>query len=66
MNARNETKPSIGELVSSLSEKTSQLVRDEIRLASPANIFATTDDDVTRLKVVRAGERVRLSQADSG
>ena len=34
---------------------------DEIRLASPANVFATTEDDVTALKVVRAGERVRLS-----
>ncbi|MDO8105877.1 phage holin family protein [Isoptericola sp. b441] len=30
---RSETRPSIGELVSLLSEKTSQLVRDEIRLA---------------------------------
>ena len=35
---------------------------DEIRLASPANVFATTDDDVTTLMVVRAGERVRLSR----
>jgi hypothetical protein len=35
---------------------------DEIRLASPVNIFATTADDVTRLKAVRAGERVRLSR----
>jgi hypothetical protein len=35
---------------------------DEIRLASPANIFAITDDDVTALKAVRAGERVRLSR----
>ncbi len=33
VNARNEAKPSVGELVSSLSEKTSQLVREEIRLA---------------------------------
>jgi hypothetical protein len=33
---------------------------DEIRLASPANIFATTEDDVTALKAVRAGEQVRL------
>lgn len=33
MNGRSETKPSIGELVSLLSEKTSQLVKDEIRLA---------------------------------
>ena len=37
---------------------------DEIRLASPANVFATTEDDVTSLKVVRPGERVRLSRAD--
>jgi len=35
---------------------------DEIRLASPANVFATTDDDVTALKAVRAGERVRVSR----
>ena len=33
---------------------------DEIRLASPANIFGTTEDDVTSLKVVRPGEQVRL------
>lgn len=33
---------------------------DEIRLASPANIFASTRDDVTALKAVRAGERARL------
>ncbi len=37
---------------------------DEIRLASPANIFATTDDDVTALKAVRAGERVRVTRAE--
>lgn len=30
---RSDTRPSIGELVSTLSEKLSQLVRDEIRLA---------------------------------
>lgn len=35
----------------------------EIRLASPANVFGTTADDVTRLKVVRPGERVRLRRA---
>jgi hypothetical protein len=35
---------------------------DEIRLASPANIFATTADDVKRLSAVRAGERVRVSR----
>ena len=39
---------------------------DEIRLASPANIFATTSDDVTRLKAVRAGERVRVSRDAGG
>ena len=33
---------------------------DEIRLASPANIFADTADDVTALKVVAAGQRVRV------
>jgi hypothetical protein len=38
---------------------------DEIRLASPANIFATTEDDVTSLKVVRAGERVRVRRDES-
>jgi len=35
----------------------------EIRLASPANIFAVTEDDVTALKVVRAGERARVRAA---
>lgn len=39
---------------------------DEIRLASPVNIFATTEDDVTRLKAVRAGEWVRLTRGDGG
>ncbi len=34
---------------------------DEIRLASPANIFAQTTSDVTALKSVRAGTRVRVS-----
>ncbi|HMO11914.1 MAG TPA: phage holin family protein [Actinotalea sp.] len=33
MIGRTEARPSIGDLVSQLSEKTSQLVRDEIRLA---------------------------------
>jgi len=37
----------------------------EIRLASPANIFASTTDDVTALKVVRAGERARLRGAEA-
>lgn len=35
----------------------------EIRLASPANIFAVTEDDVTALKVVSAGERARVRAA---
>ena len=39
---------------------------DEIRLASPANVFATTDDDVTALTVVRAGERVSVTRAGDG
>ncbi len=37
---------------------------DEIRLASPANVFARTSDDVTALKVVRAGTAVSVSKAD--
>lgn len=39
---------------------------DEIRLASPVNVFATTEDDVGQLKAVRAGERVRVNRADGG
>ena len=35
---------------------------DEIRLASPANVFADTDDDVRSLDAVRAGERVRVAR----
>lgn len=35
----------------------------EIRLASPANIFAVTEDDVTALRVVRPGERARVRAA---
>ena len=35
---------------------------DEIRLASPANIWATTKDDVRTLRAVRPGERVRVSK----
>jgi uncharacterized protein len=35
---------------------------DEIRLASPANVFARTADDVKRLKAVRPGDPVRLSR----
>lgn len=35
---------------------------DEIRLASPANVFAVTTDDVTCLKLVGAGERVRVAR----
>jgi len=37
---------------------------DEIRLASPANVFARAADDVKALKAVRAGATVRLEQAD--
>lgn len=36
---------------------------EEIRLASPANIFATTEDDVRELRGVRPGERVRIMRA---
>jgi hypothetical protein len=32
----------------------------EIRLASPANVFADSAEDVTALAVVRAGERVEV------
>ena len=35
---------------------------DEIRLASPANVFARTSDDVKTLSAVRAGEGVRVSR----
>jgi hypothetical protein len=38
---------------------------DEIRLASPANIWATTGDDVTRLSVVAAGSRVVVRREDA-
>jgi hypothetical protein len=34
---------------------------DEIRLASPANVFAKATSDVKALKSVRAGSRVRVS-----
>ena len=37
---------------------------DEIRLASPANIWAKAIDDVKKLKPVRAGTRVRITRAD--
>ena len=36
---------------------------DEIRLASLANVFARTPDDVTLLRGVRAGARVRVEPA---
>ncbi|MEP0323854.1 cyclophilin-like fold protein [Bauldia litoralis] len=36
---------------------------DEIRLASPANIFATTEDDVRTLARVKAGTRVVATRA---
>ena len=36
---------------------------DEIRLASPANIFATTVDDVRTLARVTAGTRVEATRA---
>lgn len=36
---------------------------DEIRLASPANIFATTEDDVRTLARVKAGTRVETTRA---
>jgi len=37
-------------------------VGDEIRLASPCNIWATTDDDVKRHAVVPAGSAVRVER----
>ena len=37
---------------------------DEIRLASPVNVFARTTDDVRRLRGVRAGSRIRVESAD--
>lgn len=37
---------------------------DEIRLASPANIWANAVGDVTTLKAVRAGSRVRVERAE--
>ncbi len=36
---------------------------DEIRLASPANIWARATDDVRKLKPVRAGSKVRVTRA---
>jgi uncharacterized protein len=38
---------------------------DEIRLASPANVFARTTDDVTSLKAVRSGATVRLGREEA-
>jgi hypothetical protein len=37
---------------------------DEIRLASPANVWAKSLNDVTSLKVVRAGSTVRVKRAE--
>ncbi len=37
----------------------------EIRLVSPCNVWARALDDVRALKVVRAGERVAVMEADS-
>jgi hypothetical protein len=39
---------------------------DEIRLASPCNVWATTPDDVKRLAAVAAGTRVIVRRADTG
>jgi hypothetical protein len=36
---------------------------DEIRLASPSNIWATTVDDVRRLALVKAGSKVAVRRA---
>lgn len=36
----------------------------EIRLASPANIWARTADDVRKLKPVRSGSRVRITKVE--
>jgi hypothetical protein len=35
---------------------------DEIRLASPCNIWANADDDVTALKAVRGGEPIEVAR----
>jgi hypothetical protein len=36
---------------------------DEIRLASPCNIWATTADDVRRLSIVKAGSNITVRRA---
>jgi uncharacterized protein len=36
---------------------------DEIRLASPCNVWATTTEDVRRLSAVKAGSRVSVRKA---
>ncbi len=37
---------------------------DEIRLASPCNLWGRTADDVTRLKTVRAGAKIRVERVE--
>ena len=39
---------------------------DEIRPASPVNVFGRIDGDPTAFKAVRAGARVRLERAEAG
>jgi len=40
-------------------------LQDEIRLASPCNVWAKALDDVKALRVVKAGDRVAVLHADS-
>lgn len=39
---------------------------DEIRLASPCNLWGRAMDDVRRLKTVRAGAAIRVERAEEG